>query len=81
MDRLLKTASRISRDPQAEEIRIMAASPHGVITVPANKRTARLILVPLHSLPSKFVKSERGQDGFGSSMCTGFNLFLIGDLT
>jgi hypothetical protein len=28
---------------------------------------AQLILVPLCLLPSKFVKSERGQGGFGSS--------------
>ena len=26
----------------------MAASPHGVITVPANQRIAQLVLVPLH---------------------------------
>jgi hypothetical protein len=35
--------------------------------VPANKRIAQLILVPLHPLPSKFIKSERGQSGFDSS--------------
>jgi hypothetical protein len=45
----------------------MAASPHGIITVLANQRIAQLILVPLHQLPSKFAKSERGQGGFGSS--------------
>jgi hypothetical protein len=41
----------------------MAASPHGTITVSASKRVARLVLVLLYPLPSKFVK--RGQDGFG----------------
>jgi hypothetical protein len=45
----------------------MTASPHGIITVPANQRIAPLILVPLQLLPSRFVKSERGQSGFGSS--------------
>jgi hypothetical protein len=37
------------------------------LTVPANQRIAQLILVPLHPLPSRFVKNERGQSGFGSS--------------
>ena len=37
------------------------------LTVPANQRIAQLILVPLHPLPLKFVNSERGQCGFGSS--------------
>ena len=45
----------------------MAASPHGIITVPANQRIAQLILVPLHLLLSRIVKNERGQSGFGSS--------------
>ena len=45
----------------------MAASPHGVITVPVNQKIAQLVLVPLNLLPSKFVKSKRGQSGFGSS--------------
>ena len=45
----------------------MAALPHGVITVPAHQRIAQLVLVPLHLLPSRFVKNERGQSGFGSS--------------
>ena len=40
---------------------------HGIIAVPANKKVAQLILVPLHPLPLKFVNSERGQCGFGSS--------------
>ena len=35
--------------------------------MPANKGIDQLILVPLHLLPSKLVKSERGQSGFGSS--------------
>jgi hypothetical protein len=45
----------------------MAASTHGIITVPANQRIAQLILVSLHPLPSRFVKNEIGQSGFGSS--------------
>jgi dUTPase len=51
------------------DIKIMAVSPpsHGILTVPANKRIAQFVLVPLHLLPPKFVKSERGQSGFGSS--------------
>jgi dUTPase len=49
------------------EIQFMAASPHGVITVPANQRIVQLVLVPLHLLPSRFVKNERGKGGFGSS--------------
>lgn len=48
-----------------EEIKIMAASPHDITF--ANKRIAQLVLVPLYLLPPKFVKSERGQNGFGSS--------------
>jgi dUTPase len=62
------------------EIKILAASSHGVITVPANKRIAQLLLVPLYLLPCKFVKSERGQGGF-VLMCTGANLLLIRELT
>ena len=49
------------------EIKIIAASPHGVITVPTNQRIAQLVLVPLHPPPSGFVKNEREQGGFGSS--------------
>ena len=49
------------------EIKIVAASPHGVITVPANQRIAQLVLVPLHPIPSKFIKNKRGQSGFDSS--------------
>ena len=45
----------------------MAAFPHGIIVVPANKRIAQLIFIPLYPLPSKFVKSKREQGGFGSS--------------
>jgi hypothetical protein len=45
----------------------MAASPHSVITVPANQRIAQFILVPLHLLLPRFVKNERGQNAFGSS--------------
>jgi hypothetical protein len=45
----------------------MGVSPHGIITIPANHRIAQLILVPLNLLPSRFVKSERGQSSFGSS--------------
>jgi hypothetical protein len=49
------------------EIKIIAASPHGVITVPANQRIAQLVLIPLHPPPSRLVKNERGQGGFDSS--------------
>jgi dUTPase len=49
------------------EFKIIAASPHGVITVLANQRIAQLVLAPLHLLPSRSVKNERGQGGFGSS--------------
>jgi hypothetical protein len=35
--------------------------------VAANKRIAQLVLVPLHLTPSKFIKSKRGQGGFGFS--------------
>jgi hypothetical protein len=54
----------------------MAAFPHGVITVPANQRIAQLILVPLHLLPSRFVKNERGQGGFGS-----FGVYWVQSIT
>jgi dUTPase len=49
------------------EIKIIAASPHGVITVPTNQRIAQLVVIPLHPPPSRFVKNERGQSGFDSS--------------
>ena len=54
----------------------MAASLHGIITVPANKRIAQLVLVPLYPLPFKFVKSKRGQGGFGSS-----DVYLVQSIT
>jgi hypothetical protein len=38
-----------------------------VFTRPADKRIAQLALVLLYPLSPKFVKSERGQSGFGSS--------------
>jgi dUTPase len=49
------------------EIKIIAAFPHGVITVPANQKIVQLVLIPLHPPPSRFVKNERGQGGFDSS--------------
>ena len=49
------------------EIKIIAASPHGVITVPANQGIVQFVLIPLHPPPSRFVKNERGQGGFDSS--------------
>jgi hypothetical protein len=49
------------------EIKITAASPHGVITVPTYQRIAQLVLAPLHPVPSRFVKNERGQGVFDSS--------------
>ena len=48
----------ISNDYEGE-IQFMAASPHGVITVPAHHRIAQLVLAPLHLLPSRFVENER----------------------
>ena len=36
------------------EIKIIAASPHGVITVPANQRIVQLTLIPLHQSPYRF---------------------------
>ena len=45
----------------------MAAFPHGVITILTNERIAQFFLVPLHPIHSKFIKSKRGQSGFGSS--------------
>jgi dUTPase len=41
------------------EIKVMAASPPGIIIVPANQRIAQLVLVPLHKLLFRFVKNER----------------------
>ena len=49
------------------EIKIIAASPRCIITVPANQRIAQLVLIPLHPTLSRFVKNERGQGGFDSS--------------
>ena len=48
------------------EIKIIAASPHGVITVPANQRIAQLTLIPLRHSLYKFFKNERGQNNFDS---------------
>jgi dUTPase len=49
------------------EIKIIAASPHGVITITANQRIAQLVLIPLHQSPYRFFKNERRQGGFDSS--------------
>ena len=49
------------------EIKIIADSPHGVITVPANQRIAQLTLIPLRQSPYRFFKNERGQSSFDSS--------------
>jgi hypothetical protein len=49
------------------EIKIIAASRHLVITVPANQRIAQLVLIPLHQSPYRFFKNERGQGTFESS--------------
>ena len=54
----------------------MAASPHGIKTVPDNQRIAQLVLVPLHPLPSRFVKNKRRQSGFGSS-----DVYWVQDIT
>ena len=51
-------------------------APRKVFTRPANKRIAQLVLVPLHLLLSKFVKSKRGQGGFGSS-----DVYLVQSIT
>lgn len=63
------------------EIKIMAASPHGIITVSSNQRIAQLILVPLNLLPSRFVKSREDRVALVSLMCIGFNLLLVRDLS
>ena len=44
-----------------EKTEIIAASPHGVITVPANQGIAQFVLIPLHPPPSRFIKNERGR--------------------
>jgi dUTPase len=49
------------------EMKIIAASPHGVIMVPANQRIAQLTLIPLRQSLYKFFKNERGQNNFDSS--------------
>ena len=46
-----------------------------MFTRPAN-RIAHLVLVPLHHIPPKFVKSNRGQGGFGSS-----DVYLVQSIT
>jgi dUTPase len=67
------------------EIKIIDASPHGVITVPTNQRIAQLTLIPLRQSLNKFFKNERGQNNFDSSgvhwVQIGCNLSLIRDLT
>jgi hypothetical protein len=47
--------------------KIMGASSHGTVTIPANKKITQLILGPLHLLPSTFVRNARKQSSFGSS--------------
>jgi hypothetical protein len=47
------------------------SSPNGIVAVLPTKRIAQLVLVPLYPLPFKFVKSKRGQGGFGSSDVSG----------
>lgn len=56
----------IDRDYQGE-IKIMASSPKGVITVPAYQKIAQLILVPLYPMLSSPVNIEEGQSCFDSS--------------
>ena len=43
------------------EIKIIAASPRCIITVPANQRIDQLVLIPLHPKLSRFVKNEIGR--------------------
>ena len=47
-----------------------------MFTRPADKRIAQLVLVLLYPLPPKFVKSKRGQGGFGSS-----DVYLVQSIT
>ena len=47
-----------------------------MFTRPANRRISHLVLVPLHLFPPKFVKSKRGQGGFGSS-----DVYLVQSIT
>jgi dUTPase len=49
------------------EIKIIAASAHSVITVPANQRIAQLTLIPLRQSLYRFFKNERRQSSFNSS--------------
>jgi hypothetical protein len=58
----------------------MSGPPHGVITVPANQRTAQFVLAPLHQLPSRFVNNEKDKVALVLMEYIGFNLLLIRDL-
>ena len=49
------------------EIKIIAACPRGVITIPANQKIAQLTLIPLRQSLYKFFKNEKGQNNFDSS--------------
>ena len=60
------------------EIKIMAASLHGIITIPANQRIAQL-----SSLVSTTFQIPVREDRVAlvPLLCTGFNLLLVRDLT
>ena len=67
---LLKVLAGIEGRCQAwawGEIKIIAACPRGVITIPANQKIAQLTLIPLRWSLSKFFENEEGQNNFDSS--------------
>lgn len=49
------------------EIKIMAKAINGIVTTPAEKRTAQLILLPLLQTNNPHKGQKRGDKGFGSS--------------
>jgi dUTPase len=49
------------------EIKIIAAFPHGVITIPSNQKIAQFTLIPLCQSLYKFFENEEGQNNFDSS--------------
>ena len=59
----------------------MAAFPHGIITVSANKGIAQFILLPLHLLPSKLLGVRKDRVALVLLMCSKLNLSPVRDLT
>lgn len=49
------------------EIKIMVASPRGVLVIPLGERIAQLILMPMLKGSNKIIHSSRGNKGFGST--------------